>query len=109
MPQKLERLNSVSASLIATSSASTSPKIPFGAVSGGMIHVSAVSSAASITWHVAFAPEETPVPVSSGGSAVTTAIAAGNAYAIPDAVFAAPYIVAVANAGTATFRVSVKG
>jgi hypothetical protein len=109
MPQKLERLNSVNGSVTATNSAATSPKIPFGAVAGGMIHVSAVSSATTITWHVAFGQEETPVPLNSDGAAVTTTIAASNAYALPDALFGAPYIVAVVNAGTATFRASVKG
>jgi hypothetical protein len=74
-----------------------------------MIHVSAVASATTITWHAAFGPEETPVPVNAEGAGVTTAIAASNAYALPDALFGAPYIVAVVNAGTATFRVSVKG
>ena len=68
MPQKIERLNSVSGSITATNSAATSPKIPFGAVSGGMLHVSAVSSATTITWHAAFGQEETPVPVNADGS-----------------------------------------
>jgi hypothetical protein len=40
---------------------------------------------------------------------VTTTIAANQAYALPDALFGAPYIVAVVNAGTAAFRISVKG
>ena len=109
MPNKIERLSSVTTAVVATNSASTSPKIPFGAAGGGMIIVDAVSSATSITWHAAFGPELTPVPVNADGSGVTTAIASGNAYALPDALFGAPYIVAVTNAGTATFRVCVKG
>jgi hypothetical protein len=109
MSAKLERLSSVTGPITATATAATSPKIAFGAVSGGMLHVSAVSGAATITWHVAFGQEETPVPVSADGSGVTTAIAASNAYTLPDALFGAPYIVAVVDAGTATLRVSVKG
>jgi len=109
MPNKIERLSSVADSVTATSSASTSPKLPFGSAAGGIIIVDAVSSATSITWHVAFGPELTPRPLNADGSAVTTTIAANNAYTLPDALFGAQYIVAVTNAGTATFRMCVKG
>lgn len=110
MPNKIERLSSVSGDIIATNSASTSPKIPFGAAGGGTIIVDAVASGAtSITWHVAFGPEQTARPLNADAAAVTTAIAANNAYTLPDALFAAPFIVAVTNAGTATFRLAVKG
>lgn len=110
MPNKIERVCSVTGSVVATASASTSPKIPFGAAAGGAIIVDGVTGgAATLTWHVAFGQEDTPRPLNSGGSGVTTAIATNNAYALPDALYGAPFIVAVADAGTATFRVSVKG
>jgi hypothetical protein len=109
MPNKIERLNSVTGTFVATNSAATSPKIPFSSAAGGVIIVDAVSSATTLTWHIAFGPELTPVPLNADGSGVTTTIAAGNAYTLPDALFAAPFIVAVTNAGTATFRMSVKG
>lgn len=110
MPNKIERLSAVGAEVTATNSASTSPKVPFGAAAGAIIIVDSVASGATtLTWHVAFGPELTPVPLNSDGSGVTTTIAANNAYALPDALFAAPFIVAVTNAGTATFRISVKG
>lgn len=109
MANIIERLSSVTGTITATNSASTSPKIPFGPASGGILIVDSVSSATSITWHVAFGPELTPRPLNADGAAVTTTIAANNAYTLPDALFGAPFIVAVVNAGTATFRVSVKG
>jgi len=110
MPNKIERLSAVIDTVTATASASTSPKIPFGASAGGILIVDSVASGAtSITWHVAFGPELTPRPLNADGAAVTTTIAANNAYTIPDALFAAPFIVAVTNAGTASFRISVKG
>lgn len=109
MPHKIERLSSVSGTITATNSASTSPPIPFGAAAGGILIVDSVSSATSITWHVAFGQELTPRPLNADGAAVTTTIAANNAYTLPDALFGAPFIVAVVNAGTATFRLSVKG
>lgn len=110
MPNKIERYSSVSNIVTATASAATSPKVPFGASAGGMIVVDSVSGgASSLAWHAAFGPEVTPVPVNDGTADVTTTIVAGKAYPIPDALFAAPFIVAVANAGTATFRICVKG
>lgn len=109
MPYKIERLSSVSGTITATASASTSPKIPFGAAANGVIFVESVSSANSITWHAATGQEATAVPLNSGGAGVTTAIAASNAYALPEALFGAPFLVAVVNAGTATFRIAVKG
>lgn len=109
MPNKIERLSSVTDTITATNSASTSPKIPFAAMAGGVLIVDSVSSATSITWHVAFGPELTPRPLNADAAAVTTTIAANNAYTLPDALFAAPFIVAVTNAGTATFRIAVKG
>lgn len=109
MSNKIERLHSVTGSVTATSSASTSPKIPFGAAGGGMMFVTDASSATSVTWYAAFGQEETPVPINADGAGVTTTIAASNAYALPDALFGAPFIVAVTNAGTATFRFSIKG
>lgn len=110
MPNKMERLSSVAGPFTATSSAATSPKVPFGASAGAVIIVDAVAGGAnSITWHVAFGPELTPRPINADGAGVTTTIAADNAYVLPDALFAAPFIVAVTNAGTATFRISVKG
>lgn len=110
MPHKIERLCSVTGSVVATASASTSPKIPFGAAAGGTLIVDAVTGgAATLTWYVAYGQEDTPRPLNAGGSGVTTAIAVDSAYTLPDALYGAPYIVAVADAGTATFRVSVKG
>lgn len=110
MPHKIERQCSVTGSVVATASASTSPKIPFGAAANGAFVVDAVASGANtLTWYAAFGPEDTPRPLNSGGSGVTTAIAASNAYDLPEAVKGVPFLVAVTNAGTATFRMSVKG
>jgi hypothetical protein len=110
MPNKIERLSSVTSEITATNSASTSPKIPFGSAAGGVIIVDSVASGATtITWNVAFGPELTPRPLNADGAGVTTTIAANNAYSLPDALFGAPFIVAVTNAGTATFRLAVKG
>lgn len=110
MPNKIERLSSVTSTITVTASGSTSPKIPFGAAAGGVFIVDTVGGGAnSLSWQVAFGPEATPVPVNDGTADVSTTIVAGKAYPIPDACFAAPFLVAVTNAGTATIRLCVKG
>ena len=110
MPNKIERMSSVTSTVAVTNSASTSQVIPFGAAGGGVFIVDAVSGGAtSLTWHVSFGPELTPRVANDGTADVTTTIVANKAYPIPDALFAAPYIVAVTNAGTATIRLCVKG
>lgn len=110
MPQKIERLNSVTGAYTVTASAATSPKVPFGAAGGGAFIVDAVTGGAnSLSWYMAFGPEATPAQASDGTNDITTSIVAGKAYSLPDALFGAPYLVAVTNAGTATIRLSVKG
>jgi hypothetical protein len=110
MANKIERLSSVTSAIAVTASAATSPKIPFGAAAGGVFIVDAVTGGATtLSWHVSFGPELSPSAVNDGTADVATSIVAGKAYPIPDALFAAPFIVAVANAGTATIRLCVKG
>lgn len=110
MANKIERLSSVTSTVVCTNSAATSPKVPFGAAAGAVFIVDSVASGAtSLAWHVSFGPELTPVPVNDGTADVSTTIAAGKAYAVPDALFAAPFIVAVTNSGTASIRLCVKG
>lgn len=108
MPNKIERLSSVTAELTVTADVNTTPVIPFGAAAGGTIFVEAVSGAGSISWHVSYGPEGNAFTVIDGAP-VTTSIAAGAAYPIPDALYAAPFIRAVADAGTANIVVSLKG
>lgn len=109
MPNKIERLSSVGDSLTVTANAADNKKIPYGAAGGGLVIVEAVSGAASLAWSVAVGPEATPVAADSGSGAIVTSVSAGKAYPIPEALFGAPYIVAAADAGTATIRVCVKG
>lgn len=115
MPNKIERLSGVTGSFTLTTSTSTTARIPFGAVAGGVIVVTGVTSTpATLTWHVSNTPEGTLVPLQDGtGSAVTTTVASTNsyinAYPIPDAAFGAQFIAAVTNAGSLTVVLSVKG
>lgn len=110
MSGKIERFNSVTGSITLTASSSTSPKICFGPAAGGLFAVDAVSGGATkIDWYAALGPEDTAVPVYDSGSALSTSVSASRCYAIPDALFGAPFVVGVADAGTVTIRLSVKG
>lgn len=110
MSGKIERFSSVTGTYTLTNSTSTSPAIPFGASAGAVFIVDSVAGGATkINWHVSFGPELTPRPIYADGAALSTDIAANRAYAIPDALFAAPFIEGVTDAGTAVIRLCVKG
>lgn len=107
MPHKIERLCSVTSTYTVGTDPSAAPKIPFGAAAGGIIIVDSVDEGSdTLNWHVAFGPED---PLVGVGSGLQTDITPGNAYPVPDALFAAPFISAVTNNGTVTFRMCVKG
>lgn len=108
MPNKTERLSSVTPAMTLTSSVSTTPVIPYGAASGATMFVESVSGATSVTWHVMHSTGSTAAAMDSNG-AVTTSIAAGKAYAFPQSLFATPFVKAVCNSGTASIVVSLKG
>lgn len=108
MPNKIERLSSVTQAMTLTDDVATTPAIPFGASAGATLFVVSVSGATSITWHVLHAPGATACAMDSDGP-VTTAIQAGKAYAFPDSLFATPFVKAVLNGGTASVVVSLKG
>lgn len=110
MAGKIERFNSVTGAFTMTNSASTTPKIPFGPAAGALLVVDSLTGgAATINWYAVLASSDTPVPLYDSNGAVTTAIAASRAYALPDALFGAPFVVGVADTGTITVRLSVKG
>lgn len=115
MPNRIERLSGTNGPFIATNSTGTTARVGFGSAAGGVLIVTAVSSTpATITWHVAATPDGTLSPLRDGsGSAVTTTVDSANsylnAYPLPDALFAAPCIAAVTNAGSVTFTIAVKG
>ena len=70
--------------------------------------VESVSGATSVTWHVMHSASGSVAAMDSDG-AVTTAIQAGKAYAFPGVLYAAPFVKAVVDSGTATVVVSLKG
>lgn len=109
MSGKIERFNSVTGAITLTASASTSPKINFGPAAGGIFVVDSLDTASKIDWYVALSPEDTAAQIYDCDIALSTSVTAGQAYAIPDALFGAPFVVGVTDAGTATIRLSVKG
>ena len=110
MPSITEHRSSVGGAVVMTNSASSTPAIPYGRSGGGMVFVQgATGGAATISWYASTGAEDTKVPVVSGGSALTTTVEVGKAYPLPDALFAAPFIAGVVNAGTLTVTIAVKG
>lgn len=109
MPYKVERQSSVNSPIVATASAASTPRIPYGAVGGGTAIVTASAGAGTLSWHVAASPESTLYPAYNAAGAVTTLVQAGRAYKVPDDLFGAPFIAAVTDAGTATIVLCVKG
>jgi hypothetical protein len=109
MPNKIERLSSVTSSLSLAASESTTPLIPYGASAAGMVFVSAVSGATKIAWYSAATGSDVATPVYDSGNAVETFVSAGRSYPIPDACFAAPFLKLVLDSGTATATISLKG
>ena len=108
MSYSINRVSSVGAQVTLTDAEATTPLIPFAPAAGALVFVTAVSGAATITWHAAYGDRSAAVPLSSDG-AVTTDIEAGKAYPLPDACFAAPFLKAVLDSGTATVIIAKKG
>ena len=108
MPNKIERLSSVTVQMVLTSDPNTTPTIPYGAASGAMLFVESVAGAGNITWHACHSPSSGNFSVDNGAPVVTT-ILANSATPFPEAVFAAPFVKAVTDSGTATVHVSLKG
>lgn len=109
MPNKIERLSSVTSPIALTASEATSVAIPYGAVAGGMVFVTALATGTKIKWHAATSASSAAVPIYADGSALETLVAASRSYPVPDACFAAPFLKAVLDAGTATITLSLKG
>lgn len=112
MPNKIERRTGVTDLTLASTAAST-PLIPYSAVAGGMVFFKSVLSGSptKVVWYAQASDKNgQPLPVRSAvGSVVETPVVAGNAYQIPDECFAAPFLKAVLDNGTAEAYVSVKG
>lgn len=80
--------------------------------SGAIIMVESLAGGATtLTWKCKSHPGDSTVfaAADATNTPLQTSIAAGRAYAVPDELFAANYVLATTDAGTATCRVIVKG
>lgn len=109
MPNKIERLSGTTTALSLTSDPATTPCVPYGAMAGGIVHVSAVTSATKIIWYVAHDRAGQRFAVSDGYVAQETLIVPLTSYPVPDACYAAPFLCPVVDAGDASVSISVKG
>jgi hypothetical protein len=109
MSARIQRENSTFGPVSLTASAATSARIPYRTMAGGVIFVTAVSGAASISWFVAPDDNTTPVALAdAAGNAVSTPIVAGKGYEFPGSLYGAQVVCPVLNAGTATATINVK-
>ena len=106
---RTERKNAVHEPVTFTATASSTPRLPYGPVASGVAIVTAADAATSLSWYVSATPEGQLYPAYDSSGALVTSIQAGRAYAVPDSLAAAPFVAAVANSGTATVVLCVKG
>lgn len=79
--------------------ATTSGMFPFGRFGGACVMIGNTNSCTQINWYGTVDPSVTPLQIFSDGSAVTTAVVVG-VHPVPDACFAANYVVPVVSGGT---------
>lgn len=113
MPTDIVRFNDgPSQSVVFTTADNTTGGFNLAVYSGAIIMVESVEGGATtLTWKCKQTAGASDVfaAANSANAALTTTIQAGRAYSIPDELFAAGYVLATTNAGTATCRVIVKG
>ena len=112
MPYTIDRQSLLAGPFTATNDANTSAKVSLAGFAGAMVFVDAITGASdTITWHVCktLGNATTYPAVDASGSAVTTAVESGKAYALPEALFGCQFCVPVMGAGNATISVSLKG
>lgn len=83
----------------ASSAATTSPRWCNKNFAGAIVLVAHTGSCTQVAWYASGTAEGTPRQVYSDGSALTTAITVGG-FPVPDAMFAAPFVVPVVAGGT---------
>lgn len=112
MPTDIIRFNDQLKTATFTDSDNTTEGFNMAVYSGAIIMVDAVQGGATtLSWKCR--PREgdatTFVLANNANTPVTTTIAAGRAYQLPDQLFAAGFVLATTNAGTASVRIQVKG
>lgn len=113
MPSEIVRWSEApSQNVVFTNADGTTGGFNMAVYSGAIIYVVSVSGGATtLTWK-AKERESSSAAYTLADSAdapQTTTVQAGRAYAIPQAAFAAGYVLATTNTGTVTCRVMVKG
>lgn len=107
--QEISRFSAPSVDVVCTNVPGTSARIPFSRGAGGVITVGATAGSTQIQWYAAPSDTATPVPIFSGGNAVTTALTVG-AHPFPDATFGCHTVVPVVNGiSSVDATITIKG
>lgn len=92
-----------------SSAATTSGMFPFGRFGGACVMIANTGGGTQINWHGTVDPSVQPRQIYADGAAVTTALTIG-VFPVPDACFAANYVVpVVSGATTCAMTVMAKG
>lgn len=84
----------------------TSARFPYNHFAGGLVSIAAASGCTQINWMAALTQEQTPTQVYVDGAAVVTAVTVGH-HPIPDALFAAQFVVPIATGATTGMNITV--
>jgi len=111
MPSAITRMGLAYQGIVLTNSVSTSVGFSLSTAAGALIMVDSVSGAASVKFYTKSDPSlsATYKLVDSTGADVSQTIAAGTAFELPAALFAARHVIMVTDAGTANVHYCVKG
>jgi hypothetical protein len=89
-----------------SAAATTSARFPYSHFAGGICYIAASSGCTQINWHSALTQNDTGAQVYADGSAVTTAVTVGF-HPIPDALFAAKFVIPIATGATTGMVINV--
>lgn len=112
MPYTIDRNSLAAGPFTATTNPDNSARISLAGYAGGLLFVESITGASdTISWYVAkdLTNTQTWSVRGSDGTQLTTAVVNGRAYAIPEALYGAQFIVPVMGGGNATLSVTVKG
>ena len=101
---RFERLNS-HAPVKLSADPAEAKRIPYGAVAGAVLFV--IDGSGTIVWHASFDAEGDTFPVyDADGVPAKTVVSEGNAFDLPAALFAAPFVIPTGVDGEAVISVS---
>lgn len=115
MPYTIDRISLLAGPFNLTTNPATSAKLSISSFAGAFMFCGAGPASATVTWYVAQSLDD-PAPAqayAADGTAITTPNvqfgSPNKAYAVPDSLFGAQFLVPVLSTGSGQVTFSVKG